>query len=330
MSDNSRFYSLIIPVYNRPGEVDELLESLTKQEYSHFEVLVIEDGSSDPCDHIIERYTDKLDLKYFTKENEGQGFTRNYAYERASGDYFIVFDSDCIIPSHYLKTVDDHLNTYWLDAFGGPDKSHPSFSDVQKAISYSMTSPYTTGGIRGSKQHAGTFHPRSFNMGISADVWKKTKGYVITRMGEDIEFSIRIIKAGFKVGLIEDAYVYHKRRTDFRQFYRQLFFFGRARINIGRFYPGEIKFFHLFPVAFYLGILIWLIVFPWFFPSLFIFGAGMILAYYLIIFMDSYLKNEKSLSIASKSVVASFIQLFAYGNGFFVEWIKFIKKPYSG
>ncbi|NMM50276.1 glycosyltransferase [Marinigracilibium pacificum] len=330
MPETNRFYSLIIPVYNRPDEVDELLESLTKQTYTNFEVLVIEDGSSLPCDDVVSRYTLSLDIRYFAKENEGQGFTRNYAYERASGDYFIVFDSDCIIPSHYLETVNSHLNTEWLDAFGGPDKSHESFTDVQKAISYSMTSPYTTGGIRGSKKHAGTFHPRSFNMGISAEVWKKTKGYVITRMGEDIEFSIRIINSGFKVGLIEDAYVYHKRRTDFRQFYKQLFFFGRARVNIGRFYSSEIKFFHLFPVCFFLGFLFWLLILPWLMPGLFIFGAGMLLGYYMLIFFDSFFKNGKSLSIASKSLIASFIQLFAYGHGFVSEWLKFIKEPYSG
>ena len=230
-------FSVIIPVYNRPDEVAELLSSLTSQSYKDFEVLIIEDGSLNKCDQVVQNYIDKLDVKYYFKENSGQGFTRNYGFERAKGDNFIVFDSDCLIPENYFQVVHNFLEENSMDAFGGPDKAHKSFTPLQKAISYSMTSPFTTGGIRGNKKHVGKFHPRSFNMGISKELFHRTKGYKLTRMGEDIEFSIRIINEGFKTALIPDAYVYHKRRTSISQFYKQLHFFGRARVNVNRFYP---------------------------------------------------------------------------------------------
>ncbi|HTK18633.1 MAG TPA: glycosyltransferase, partial [Mucilaginibacter sp.] len=240
-------FSIIIPLYNRPQEIKELLESLTLQTYKDFEVLVLEDGSVNDAADIVKTFEDKLNVRYFVKKNEGQGFTRNYGFERAKGDYFIIFDSDCLIPADYLQIVDGYLKTNWLDAYGGPDDAHPSFTPVQKAISYSMTSPFTTGGIRGNKKAIGQFHPRSFNMGVSRKVWETVGGFIITRSGEDIEYSIRIHSAGFKIGLIPDAKVYHKRRTDFMQFYKQLHFFGRARINVYKFFPSELKAVHFFP-----------------------------------------------------------------------------------
>ncbi len=198
-NDNSDiFFSVIIPVYNRPDEVRELLQSLTEQTYRNFEVVIIEDGSSDSCESVVDNFHNELDITYHYKENSGQGFSRNVGFEIANGDYFIIFDSDCLIPPHYFKTVNKRLKTDWLDAYGGPDRAHKSFTPLQKAISYSMTSPFTTGGIRGNEQHSGTFHPRSFNMGISREVFEETGGFKITRMGEDIEFSIRIIRNGFK------------------------------------------------------------------------------------------------------------------------------------
>ncbi|MFZ4102917.1 MAG: glycosyltransferase, partial [Sphingobacterium thalpophilum] len=250
------FFSIIIPLYNRPQEIDELLHTLTKQTYLQFEVLIIEDGSKIDAKAIVDAYTDRLDISYYYKENAGQGFARNFGFERAKGDYFIVFDSDCLIPSNYLETVKNYLLEQDLDAYGGPDGAHPSFTPVQKAISYSMTSPFTTGGIRGNKKHIGTFHPRSFNMGISREVWEKTGGFILTRLGEDIEFSIRIHSMGFKIGLIPDAIVYHKRRTDFFQFYKQLHFFGRARINIYKHFPSELKLVHFFPAFFTIFLLL--------------------------------------------------------------------------
>jgi len=312
------FFSVIIPVYNRPQEVAELLESLTQQSYKNFETLIIEDGSDEKCDHIVDRYSDELDISYYYKENSGQGFSRNYGFERAKGDYFIVFDSDCLIPSHYFQTVTDYLSNHNLDAYGGPDREHPSFSPVQKAISYAMTSPLTTGGIRGREKHAGTFHPRSFNMGISREVFEQTGGYRITRMGEDIEFSIRIIENGFSTGLIPDAYVFHKRRTNLKQFFNQLHFFGRARINISRFYPSEIKFVHTLPAIFTVGMAFFLTL-PFWNMELFNLLLIPFLLFFALICGHSTRKN-KSLWIGLLSTAASFIQLTAYGIGFLSEW----------
>lgn len=323
----NRRYSVIIPVYNRPGEVDELLESLTKQTYKNFEILIIEDGSTIPCQKVVEKHTSKLDLKYFYKPNTGQGFTRNYGFERAGGEYFVVFDSDCIIPSEYFEALNDHLNINPLDAFGGPDKAHPEFTDLQKAISYSMTSFFTTGGIRGRKKHVGTFHPRSFNMGISKEVFQKTKGFIIPRMGEDIEFSIRIMKQSFKTGLIPGAYVYHKRRTSFIQFWKQLYFFGRARINVARFFPSAIKLVHLFPAIFVVGLIIYLLSLLMN-PKIFGIGSLLILLWALLIFIDSSVKN-KSLKVGLFSIAAAFIQLTAYGVGFLAEAVRYTRSPYD-
>lgn len=314
-----RFYSIVIPVYNRPDEIKELLESLKEQEHQNFEVLVIEDGSSNSCESIVDGFKQYFNVQYYFKENTGQGFTRNFGFERAKGDYFIVFDSDCLIPSDYLRQVDDFLEQNLVDAFGGPDMAHASFNTLQKAISYSMTSPFTTGGIRGNKKHVGQFHPRSFNMGISKAVFEKTGGYNLTRMGEDIEFSIRIINSGFKTALIPEAFVYHKRRTSISQFYKQLHFFGRARVNVNRFCKGELKVVHLLPLVFFLAFWFWLSTPYWYYP-LFKLGSMVVGLYYAAIFIDSLIKN-KSLSVAFASILTSFIQLYAYGMGLISEVI---------
>jgi len=314
------FFSIIIPLYNRPQEIKELLETLTLQTYKDFEVLVIEDGSIKDAAAVIKAFEGKLNLRYFVKANEGQGFTRNYAFERAKGDYFIIFDSDCLIPADYLQIVNDSLATNWLDAYGGPDDAHPSFTPTQKAISYSMTSPFTTGGIRGNKKGIGQFHPRSFNMGISRQVWEKAGGFIITRLGEDIEYSIRIHSLGFKIGLIPDAKVYHKRRTNFLQFYKQLHFFGRARINVYKFFPQQLKAVHFFPAIFTLFIIFTIIsnIISW--PIAHV--CNIVLAIFtLLIFFHSWWKN-KSLKIAFLSVIAAFIQLTAYGLGFMQDFWK--------
>ena len=310
-------YSVIVPVYNRPQELDELLGSLNRQTYKDFEIVVVEDGSSLKADHIAEKWSARLPLRYFYKENTGQGFSRNFGFEKAEGDYLVVFDSDCLIPPHYFAAVEAHVQNEPLDAWGGPDKAHPSFTPLQKAISYSMTSLFTTGGIRGRKKRLSAFHPRSFNMGISREVWEKTGGYIITRMGEDIEFSIRIIEAGFQTGLIEEAYVYHKRRTSLKQFYKQLHFFGRARINISRFFPEELKPIHAFPAAFVAGILLYLLL-PLFSLELFGLASLLLLCYFLLIFVDSSLQN-KSVKVGGLSMATSFVQLWAYGIGFWEE-----------
>jgi glycosyltransferase involved in cell wall biosynthesis len=313
-------FSIIIPLYNRPQEIKELLQSLTFQNYKDFEVLVLEDGSINDAADIVKTFEDQLNVRYFVKKNEGQGFTRNYGFERAKGDYFIIFDSDCLIPADYLQIVNDYLKTNWLDAYGGPDDAHPSFTPVQKAISYSMTSPFTTGGIRGNKKAIGQFHPRSFNMGVSRKVWETVGGFIITRSGEDIEYSIRIHSAGFKIGLIPDAKVYHKRRTDFMQFYKQLHFFGRARINVYKFFPSELKAVHFFPAIFTLGIFFTLIanILQWPIALLCNFAYAL---FTLLIFFHSWWRN-KSVKVAFLSIIAAFTQLIAYGFGFMQDFWK--------
>ncbi len=325
-----RFYSVIIPVYNRPDEVKELLESLTLQSFRNFEVIIIEDGSDKKlkCEVVCSPFKNQLDLKYYYKNNTGQGFSRNAGFERAKGDYLIVFDSDCIIPPDYFQIVDDFLENVPLDAFGGPDAALSTFSHVQKAISYSMTSFFTTGGIRGGKVKVGKYRPRSFNMGISKEVFAKTKGYIITRMAEDLEFSIRIEREGFKMGLIPEAKVYHKRRTSLKQFYKQLFFFGRGRINVFRFYKNELKLVHLFPLLFSITFMLWvftlLIVF--FYPLFFLMGGLAFGLYFLLIFFDALLKTKET-KVAFLSIATSFTQLFAYGMGFIKEAFTYLKEP---
>ncbi|MDB5122226.1 MAG: epsJ 1 [Mucilaginibacter sp.] len=314
------YFSIIIPLYNRPQEIKELLETLTLQTYKQFEVLVIEDGSTNDAAEIVNSFSGQLDVKYFVKKNEGQGFTRNFGFERAKGDYFIVFDSDCLIPADYLQIVNDSLVKNHLDAYGGPDDAHPSFTPIQKAISYAMTSPFTTGGTRGSTKAIGQFHPRSFNMGISRQVWEKAGGFIITRLGEDIEYSIRIHSMGFKIGLIPEAKVYHKRRTNFLKFYKQLHFFGRARINVYKFFPKELKLVHFFPASFTLFLFFSFAVniFDWPLAQL----CNYLLAVYiLLIFFHALIKN-KSAKIAFLSVIASFTLLVAYGLGFMQDFCK--------
>ena len=315
-----RKFSLIIPVYNRPDEVDELLQSLVNQSYTDFETIIIEDGSSVKCQDIAEKYSDILTIRYYFRENVGQGFARNFGFSVAKGDYFIVFDSDVVVPKDYLKIVNQSLDNQWLDAFGGPDAASPDFSDLQKAISYSMTSFFTTGGIRGKEKGIGKFQPRSFNMGISPETFRKTGGFAKRDMGEDVEFSLRMEKLNLKVGLIADAYVYHKRRGDFKDFFKQIFSFGRTRILLSQYDPKILKAVHFFPMIFTLGC----ISIPfWYFISkpILIFSIIILLIYVILNFTDSTLKN-KSIKVGLLSVIAVFVQLFAYGLGFISEGLK--------
>lgn len=314
------FFSIIIPLYNRPQEILELLETLVKQTYTQFEVIIIEDGSKFDAREIADQFKNKLDLHYYFKENGGQGFARNYGFERAKGDYFIIFDSDCLIPDDYLEIVCNYLYEHSLDAFGGPDAAHKSFTPLQKAISYAMTSPFTTGGIRGNKKHLGQFHPRSFNMGVSRKVYETVGGFKLTRLGEDIEYSIRIHTAGFKIGLIPTAKVYHKRRTSLSQFYKQLHFFGRARINIYKHFPSELKPVHFFPAIFTVGFAI-LVLLNLFGCKLASLGNVVLGFYFSLLFLHSFYIN-KSFKIAILSIAAAFIQLTAYGLGFIQDFVK--------
>ena len=323
-------YSFIVPVYNRPDEVDELLASLLTQTVADFEVVIVEDGSSKPCKEVCDKYAGKLDLHYHMKPNSGPGQSRNYGAERARGEYLIVLDSDVVLPAGYLKAVDDELRREPADAFGGPDRAHDSFTDTQKAISYSMTSFFTTGGIRGGKKKLDKFYPRSYNMGVRRDVYLRLGGFSKMRFGEDIDFSIRIFKAGCRCRLFPEAWVWHKRRTDFRKFFRQVFNSGIARINLYKKYPESLKLVHLLPMVFTVGVTAlvltsavgralmhyddlhrwyWLCAGPWL-P---------IMLYCLLIFAGSTAAN-RSLKVGLLSVPAAFIQLYGYGCGFLTAW----------
>ena len=309
------YFSVIIPVYNRPDEVRELLESLSKQTLKDFEVLLIEDGSVNRCDTVAQEFDKDLNICYFYKENSGRSLTRNYGMERASGEYLIFFDSDCIIPERYFEIVKARLEEDYVDCFGGPDAAHTSFSNLQKAMSYSMTSFFTTGGIRGGKKGMEKFTPRTFNMGFSKEVYKRVGGFK-DMFGEDIDLSLRIQKAGFHTVLIRDAFVYHKRRVSFRSFYRQVSVFGRARVDLYLLHPESLKIVHLLPAAFVLGSLILILL------SFFCIWALLpLIVYFLALFFESLVCNH-SLRIAGLSVLTSIIQLGGYGIGFLSAFIK--------
>ena len=326
-------YSIIVPVFNRPDEVDELLESLLSQEEKDFEVIIVEDGSKVPCKKVCDKYADRLDLYYYYKENSGPGQSRNYGAERAKGDYLLILDSDVVLPKGYIHAVSEELNREPADAFGGPDCAHESFTDTQKAISYSMTSFFTTGGIRGGKKKLDKFYPRSFNMGIRRDVYQELGGFSKMRFGEDIDFSIRIFKAGKRCRLFPEAWVWHKRRTDFRKFWKQVYNSGIARINLYKKYPDSLKLVHLLPMVFTVGttcllLLILSGLFLLCIPILNIIGSLLVmiglmplLLYSIIICVDSTMQNN-SLKIGLLSIAAAFIQLTGYGCGFISAWWK--------
>ena len=309
-------YSIIIPVYNRPDEVDELLNSLTQQTVRDFEVIVVEDGSSVTCEHVVKRYGQQLNVRYFNKPNSGPGQTRNYGAERSSGEYLLILDSDCILPPGYLAAIEEELKRQPADAFGGPDHAHDSFTSTQKAINYAMTSFFTTGGIRGGKKKMDKFYPRSFNMGLKADVYRALGGFSKMRFGEDIDLSIRIFKGGYSCRLFPEAWVWHKRRTDLKKFFKQVYNSGIARINLYKKYPESLKVVHLLPAVFTLGVVLVLL------SSLICPYVLLLLAMFaIIIFTDSSIRN-RSLWIGMLSVLAAFIQLTGYGSGFLSAWWK--------
>lgn len=309
-------YSILIPVYNRPDEVDELLQSLTAQTVKSFEVVVVDDGSTLPCREVTDRYASQLTLHYYSKPNSGPGPTRNFAAERAHGEYLLILDSDCILPPGYIEAVDRALEQQPLDAFGGPDRAHDSFTPMQKAINYSMTSFFTTGGIRGGKRKMDKFYPRSFNMGVRREVYKALGGFSPMRFGEDIDFSIRLFDGGYRCGLIPEAWVWHKRRTDLRKFFKQVHNSGMARINLYKRHPSSLKCVHLLPTIFTLGVLFLLCGSLWCAYSLL-----PIAAYLLLVLTDASLRT-RSLHIGLLSMAASITQLTGYGTGFLRAWWK--------
>lgn len=293
-----------MPVYNRPDEINELLESLTHQQFTDFEVIIVEDGSAVPCGDVAALYDGRLDVKYFVKPNSGPGPSRNYGAERAEGEYLLILDSDVIVPEGYFQAISRELDQAPADAFGGPDRAHESFTDVQKAISWSMTSFFTTGGIRGGRKKLDKFYPRSFNMGIRRDVYNALGGFSQMRFGEDIDLSIRIFKGGYKCRLFPEAWVWHKRRTDFRKFYRQVFNSGVARINLWKKHPESLKAVHLLPAAF---------------TAACVFAAPLVILYLLIIFIASGIEHRR-LKMGWLCTAASFVQLAGYGLGFYAAF----------
>ena len=303
-------YSVIVPVYNRVDEVDELLRSLSEQTMKDFEVIIVEDGSTIPCGDAVERYRSCLDVKYYYKENEGRSIARNYGIDRSKGDYLIFFDSDCVIPPTYFETLDRLLTENPLDCFGGPDAAHESFSPTQKAISFAMTSFLTTGGIRGGKVQLEKFVPRSFNMGYSRAVYDSVGGFR-EMFSEDIDMSTRIRQAGFSIGLIRDAGVYHKRRVDLKKFWRQVHVFGMSRITLKLLYPDSLKIVHTLPaLAVIIGIL--LVALGIFCSPWWLLPIGL----YLLAIFVAALTSTRSLKIALLAVPASIIQICGYGTGF--------------
>jgi len=313
-------FSIVVPVYNRPKEITELLKSLCEQTNQNFEIIIVDDGSTKKCDDQVINFKSMLDVKYFYKENSGPGLTRNFGNEKSKGNFTIFLDSDCILPPDYIQVVQDRLTKDYADAFGGPDKAHKEFTAIQKAINYSMTSFWTTGGIRGGRLRVNKFYPRSFNMGYSKCVFEKTKGFFDMRYGEDIDMSIRIENEGFKTTLIQDAYVYHKRRTNFRQFFKQVFHSGKARINLYIRHPHSLKLIHIIPFIFLLSITSILILSLW----LSILFMIPLIFYSLVIAIDATIKN-RNINIGLQSVASSFIQLCGYGLGFGVEfWNKIV------
>ncbi len=306
------FFSFIVPVYNRPDEVKDLLDSLAIQTFKEpFEIVIVEDGSTIDSEKVIEEFRSRLTISYFKKLNSGPGDSRNYGMKRAKGNYFIILDSDCILPPQYLKEVEKSLLEDFVHCFGGPDTAHASFSDVQKAINYAMTSMLTTGGIRGNKSSVGKFQPRSFNMGLSKEVFEKVGGYGNIHPGEDLDLTIRIWNNGYDTKLIPEAFVYHKRRIDWKKFLVQVKKFGMVRPILNSWHPQTARLTYWFPAIFCIGFLfaMSLALFKIWWP-LTLYGF-----YFIAIFIDS-LRRNKNLKIAFLSVIAVIIQFVGYGQGF--------------
>ena len=315
-------YSVIIPVYNRPDEARELLESLCAQTCRDFEVVIVEDGSAIPCKEVAEAYADRLDIHYYVKENGGPGRARNYGVERARGEYVLILDSDAVLPESYIAAVEDELEREPADAFGGPDRAHPDFTPMQKAINYAMTSFFTTGGIRGGKKKLDKFYPRSFNMGVRREVYQALGGFSDMRFGEDIDFSTRIFKGGYRCRLFPEAWVWHKRRTDLKKFFKQVHNSGIARIHLSKRHPGTLKMVHLLPAVFTLGCALllvlaavaaalgcphwWVMLLP--------------LVLFALIIMADASRQERSVGVGLRAIAAAYVQLTGYGTGFLRSW----------
>jgi glycosyltransferase involved in cell wall biosynthesis len=313
-------YSIVVPVYNRPQELEELLRSLELQNYKSFEVIIVEDGSTITSEKIYEQFVSKLTIQYFFKPNSGPGPSRNFGFEKARGTYLVVFDSDCTLPPQYFQEVEKGLTENALDAWGGPDKGHEKFSNLQRAMAFTMSSVLTTGGIRGGENQADNFQPRSFNMGLSRKVFEATGGFKLDRLAEDIDLSIRMRKGGFKIGLIPGAFVYHKRRTDLPQFFQQVQGFGRGRVRVGKIHEGSVKLTHWFPTVFFLALVMLPVIYI-IDPHLAIFDVLAISLYLTAIFADGIVKTNSPI-VALLSIPSAIVQLCGYGLGFLKEKMK--------
>ncbi len=321
---NTLDFSFIIPVFNRPDEVNELLESFTLLEGDFsFEIVIVEDGSNIDCKAIVTSYIDRLNISYYFKPNSGPGDSRNFGMKKAKGNYYIILDSDCLLPKHYLLAVKNSLDNEFVDCFGGPDAAHHSFTSLQKAINFAMTSFITTGGIRGGKTKVDKFQPRSFNMGLSKAAFEASGGFGVIHPGEDPDLSIRLINLGFKTKLINEAFVYHKRRISWSKFYKQVNKFGLVRPILNQWHPKTAKLVYWLPTLFCLGFL----------ASIILFGLGIDLglklyALYFIVAFILALISSKSLLVAIQAIIAIVIQFFGYGYGFLKSTLalKFTKK----
>lgn len=312
------YFSFIIPVYNRPDEVEELLKSLAEQNYHEdFEVVIVEDGSTIPCKDVVKKYEGKLFISYFNKPNSGPGDSRNFGMRNAIGSYFLILDSDCILPQNYLFSVDENLKKEFVDCFGGPDNALDSFSSVQKAINFTMTSFLTTGGVRGGSEKIGKFQPRSFNMGLSKKAFEASGGFGNIHPGEDPDLSIRLWKLGFKTKLFKDSYVYHKRRIDFNKFYKQVNKFGKARPILDLWYPKQSKITFWFPTLFIMGFVVAMILYAFGFTI----PIKAYAAYFLLLFWIGSVENM-SLWIGFLAVFAALFQFVGYGIGFLQSYVK--------
>lgn len=317
--------SFVIPVYNRPDEIKELLDSFTTlHPVLDFEILIIEDGSTVDCRAIVELYQDRLNISYFFKQNSGPGASRNYGMQRAKGNYFIILDSDCLVPENYLEVVKSNLSSNYVDCFGGPDAAHHSFSDLQKAINFAMTSFVTTGGIRGGKKNQKNFQPRSFNMGISKKAFEVSKGFGTIHPGEDPDLAIRLAKLDFKTALFSEAFVYHKRRISWKKFHAQVYKFGMVRPILNQWHPETKRIIYWFPTIFSVGFIISVILltFQIQWPIL-IYGLYFVMAFTMA------LLDSKSFYVAFLSIIAIFIQFFGYGYGFLKSTLVLMSKNKS-
>ncbi|NRD21156.1 glycosyltransferase [Winogradskyella eckloniae] len=305
-------FSFIIPVYNRPDEIKELLESfLNFDDAIPFEIVIVEDGSTESSENVVKHYSDQLDISYYFKSNSGPGDSRNFGMKKAKGNYYIILDSDVIMPSNYLNEVNTFLRANYYDCFGGPDAAHDSFSNVQKAINFAMTSFITTGGIRGGEHQVEDFQPRSFNMGLSKNAFLASEGFGKIHPGEDPDLSLRLHKLGFKTTLIKDAFVYHKRRISWSKFYKQVNKFGMVRPILNQWHPNSKSVVYWFPSLFSLGFVfsLLLLLINIYIPF-YLFGL-----YFVIAFLLALMTN-KNIIIAVQSILAILIQFFGYGIGF--------------